>query len=72
MQTKRHQLNVETFKLRRKEAAYIGDLLKADGLKIDPERVQVIKEMPKPTDVKPVQKLLVMVNNLAKFCPHLS
>ena len=28
--------------------------------------------MPKPTDVKALQKLLGMVNYLAKFCPHLS
>lgn len=28
--------------------------------------------MPKPTDVKAVQRLLGMVNYLAKFCPHLS
>ncbi len=28
--------------------------------------------MPKPTDVRGVQRLLGMVNYLAKFCPHLS
>lgn len=66
------KLNAEKFKLRQKEATYIGHLLTADGLKIDPEKVRAIEQMPSPTDVKAVQRLLGMVNYLAKFCPHLS
>uniref|UniRef100_A0A8C7YWC8 Gypsy retrotransposon integrase-like protein 1 n=1 Tax=Oryzias sinensis TaxID=183150 RepID=A0A8C7YWC8_9TELE len=66
------KLNAEKLKLRQKEVAYIGHLLTADGLKIDPEKVRAINEMPQPADVKAVQRLLGMVNYLAKFCPHLS
>lgn len=47
---------------------YLGHFLTADGLKIDPEKVCAMKQM----DVKAVQRLLGMVNYLAKFCPHLS
>ena len=61
------KLNSDKFKLRQKEATYIGHLLTADGLKIDPEKVRAIGHMPKPTDVKGVQRLLGMVNYLAKF-----
>ena len=66
------KLNADKLKLRQKEATYIGHLLTADGLRIDPEKVRAIEQMPKPTDVKAVQRLLGMVNYLAKFCPHLS
>ncbi|XP_023816251.1 uncharacterized protein LOC111948290 [Oryzias latipes] len=66
------KLNAEKLKLRQKEVAYIGHLLTADGLKIDPGKVRAINEMPQPADVKAVQRLLGMVNYLAKFCPHLS
>ncbi|KAJ8375051.1 hypothetical protein SKAU_G00056310 [Synaphobranchus kaupii] len=66
------KLNAEKLKLRQKEAAYIGHRLTVDGLKIDPEKVHAIKQLPEPTDVKAVQRLLGMVNYLAKFFPHLS
>ncbi|KAK5853431.1 hypothetical protein PBY51_007214 [Eleginops maclovinus] len=66
------KLNADKFKLREKETTYIGHLLTANGLRIHPEKVRAIDQMPKPTDVKAVQRLLGMVNYLAKFCPHLS
>lgn len=62
------KLNADKFELRVKEAAYIGYLLTTDGLKIDPEKVYAIKQMPKPTDVNVVQRLLGRVNYLAKIC----
>lgn len=66
------KLNADKFRLRQKETTYIGHRLTADGLKADPEKVRAIVEMPAPTDVKAVQRLIGMVNYLAKFCPHLS
>lgn len=51
---------------------YIGHLLTSEGLKVDPEKVQAINEMPRPTDVKGVQRILGMVNYLSRFCRHLS
>lgn len=66
------KLNAEKFRLRQKETTYIGHRLTADGLKVDPEKVRAVEQMPAPTDVKGIQRLLGMVNYLAKFCPHLS
>lgn len=66
------KLNVEKFRLREEEVPYIGHRLTADGLKVDPEKVRALKDMPQPTDVKGVQRLLGMVNYLSKFCNHLS
>ncbi|CAI5678464.1 unnamed protein product [Oreochromis niloticus] len=66
------KLNVEKLKLRRQEVPYIGHLLTAEGLRADPEKVRAIAEMPAPTDIKGVQRLVGMVNYLSKFYKHLS
>ena len=50
----------------------MGHLLMADGLKADPEKVKAVLNMPKPTNVKEVQRLVGFVNYLAKFLPQLS
>lgn len=66
------KLNPDKFKLRQSECTYIGHRLTANGLRVDPDKVRAIEHMPRPTDVKAVQRLLGMVNYLAKFYPHLS
>ncbi|KAL6471877.1 hypothetical protein MHYP_G00205270 [Metynnis hypsauchen] len=66
------KLNAEKFKLRQSEVPYIGHRLTSEGLKIDPEKSRAIAEMPSPTDVKGLQRLLGMVNYLSKFCEHLA
>ncbi|XP_028839495.1 uncharacterized protein K02A2.6-like isoform X3 [Denticeps clupeoides] len=66
------KLNVEKFQLRRSEVPYIGHLLTADGLRVDPEKVRAVRDMPRPVDVKGVQRFLGMINYLSKFCDHLS
>lgn len=66
------KLNVDKFKLRKQSVPYIGHLLTAEGLRIDPEKVRAIRELPRPTDVKGVQRLVGMLNYLSKFCDHLS
>lgn len=42
------------------------------GLRVDPGKVQVVSDMPRPTDVKGVQRLVGTVNYLSKFYDHLS
>lgn len=66
------KLNSEKFRLRQQEVPYIGHLLTADGLKIDPEKIRAVRDMPRPTDVKGLQRLMGMVNYLSKFYKHLS
>ena len=62
----------EKMKLRRNEVPYIGHVLTDKGLKPDPGKIQAMLEMPKPTDVAGVQRLIGSVNYLSKFLPHLS
>ncbi|XP_030578703.1 uncharacterized protein K02A2.6-like [Archocentrus centrarchus] len=66
------KLNADKFRLKQKETTYIGHRLTAEGLKPDPEKVRAVEQMPAPTDVKAVQRLIGMANYLTKFCPHLS
>ena len=66
------QLNSSKVNLRKTEVPFIGHVATDKGLRLDPTKVQAIKEMPPPTDVGGVQRLLGMVQYLAKFLPHLS
>ncbi|KAK7899105.1 hypothetical protein WMY93_019958 [Mugilogobius chulae] len=66
------KLNADKFKLRKEEVPYIGHLLTSEGLKVDPEKVRAVTEMPAPTNVKGVQRLVGLVNYLSKFYEHLS
>ena len=55
-----------------REVRFMGHLITSEGLKVDPEKVEAIVEMPAPTDVKGLKRFLGMVNYLAKFLPSLS
>ena len=65
-------LNKEKFKLKLTEVPYIRHLLTKNGLKPDPSKVEAILKMNKPEDVKGVQRLVGLVNYLAKFLPNLT
>ena len=65
------KLNVDKFKLRQ-EVRFIGHVATSDGLSIDPTKVKTIVDMPNPTDVPGVQRLLGLAQHLAKYLPHLS
>ncbi|KAK3744565.1 hypothetical protein QZH41_003506 [Actinostola sp. cb2023] len=48
-------LNPDKVKLRRKEVSHMGHVFTSEGLKIDPDKVAAVLEMPRPTDVEAVQ-----------------
>ena len=54
------------------ELTFLGDVVSAEGLKADPEKVRAIDEMEKPQSVKDLQRFLGMVNYLSRFIPDLS
>ena len=66
------KLNSSKVRLRRQEVPFIGHVTKDKGLRADPTKVQAITQMPRPTDVAGVQRLLGMIQYLAKFLPNLS
>ena len=66
------KLNAEKVQLRLSKVPFIGHIATDQGLCADPSKVRAITEMPPPTDVAAVQRLLGMVQYLCKFLPHLS
>ena len=66
------KLNSEKMRLRMKEVPFIGHVATAEGLRVDPAKVQAILQMPPPSDVTAVQRLLGLAQYLSKFLPHLS
>ena len=59
-------------KLPRSSVPFIGHIALADGLLPDQAKIEAITRMPKPTDVRAIQRLLALVQYLAKFLPKLS
>ena len=59
-------------KLRRSSVPFIGHIASAEGLRPDPAKVEAINRMPKPSDVRAIQRLLGLAQYLAKFLPKLS
>ena len=68
----RVRLNPQKVKLRLREVPFIGHIATDQGLCADPAKVRAITEMPPPTDVAGVQRLLGMAQYLSTFLPHLS
>ena len=66
------QLNPDKLDYKQSSVPYIGHLLTSEGLKIDPNKVNAIRSMPKPVDVQGVQRLIGMTNYLSKFLKGLS
>ena len=65
-------LNADKVKLSCNEVTFMGHLLTDERLKPDPDKVRAILEMPKPTDVAAVRRLIGFVNYLQRFLPNLS
>lgn len=51
---------------------FLGHVLSASGVEIDPEKVEVIEKLREPENKPELQRLLGMVTYLAKFIPNLS
>lgn len=62
----------EKFKLKMTEIPYVGHVLTRDGLKPDPSKIDAIKYMRRPTDVKGVQRLVGLANYLTRFLEKLA
>ena len=54
------------------EVRFLGHKLTNEGLKVDEEKVEAIRDMPRPDSVEAVQRFVGMVKYLAKFLPSIS
>ncbi|KAK3737375.1 hypothetical protein QZH41_002290 [Actinostola sp. cb2023] len=66
------KLNPDKCKIRRTKILYIGHVLTTDGVKPDVSKLEAITSMPTPEDKHGIQRLLGMVNYVAKFLPNIS
>lgn len=66
------KLNDSKCKFGLHEVTYLGRVISKDGVKPDPEKIKDISDMPNPTDKTGVQRILGMINFLAKFIPNMS
>ena len=69
------KLNKKNLRLRLDRVTYIGQLFTSEGLKPDPMKVELIANVPRPSDKKAVQRFLVLlgcINYLSTFMPKLS
>ena len=58
--------------LQRKRIPFFGNIIGADGIQPDPEKVTAICNMTAPTDVKELHTFLGLANYLGRFTPHLA
>ena len=67
------KLNTEKCKIRQTQVPYVGHLLTADGLKIDPHELEVkaIQEMPEPESKGDAKRVLGFVQFLTAYLPSL-
>ena len=66
------KLVVEKLQLCLEEVPLIGHYATNSGLKVHPDKVRAVLEMPRPTDVKSLLRFNGTVQYLAKFLPRLS
>ncbi len=63
-------LNPDKCKFRVTSVSYVGHLVTADAIKLDPDKTTAVRQMPK--DKQALQRILGMTNYLSKFIPHYS
>ena len=66
------KLNKQKCKIHKREVPYVGHLLNTEGLKIDPQKVKAIHEMPEPKTKEDVKRLLGFIQFLSRYLPKLS
>ena len=64
------RFNYDKIQFKVSEVEYMGNLVSSKGLKPDPKKVEAIVDMPMPTDVPSLQRLLGMIKYLAQYIPN--
>lgn len=54
------------------EIKFLGHIVSSDGVKPDPDKVDVLKKMKPPNNVEELKKFLGMITYLSKFIPNFS
>ena len=65
-------LTKEKCSFKQSEISFLGQIIGANGICADPQKVQAIIDLPQPQDVSKMRCVLGMVNQLRKFIPDLA
>ena len=65
-------LNPKKFLFGLEEDKLLGHIISKDGIRIDPERIQAIFQIPYPRNIKELQAFLGKINFLRRFIPNLA
>ncbi|KAK2727616.1 hypothetical protein QYM36_008187 [Artemia franciscana] len=66
------KLNKAKCILKSESIPYFGHVISKDGIHPDPNKVNALKEMPRPRNREELQTLLGMLNYLSRYIPNLS
>lgn len=65
-------MNWEKCDIRKKQITFIGEVLSADGIRPNPDRITAILQMVRPNNREAVQRALGSINYVGKFVANLS
>ncbi|XP_034023466.1 uncharacterized protein K02A2.6-like [Thalassophryne amazonica] len=66
------KLNRDKCSIRQHQLRFLGHLIDKDGIRPDPDKVEAIQQLPPPTNVPELKRILGMVNYLGRYIPKLS
>ena len=66
------RLNLSKCVFRVPEITFLGHVVSADGLKIDPRKCDAISNYPEPQNQTELKRFLGMINYVGKFIPNLA
>ncbi|KAF7338861.1 Transposon Tf2-12 polyprotein [Mycena sanguinolenta] len=72
LQSARLFANPEKCEFDRSEVTYLGYVIGADGIKMDPKKLDTVRNWPEPRSVKDIQSFLGFTNFYRRFVDHYS
>lgn len=64
-------INTEKSQFFKTQVEFLGHVVTADGLKVDPEKVRAITEFPVPKSKRSVKAFVGMINHYRRFLPNI-
>ena len=65
-------LNLSKCLFKQKEIKFLGQIISAEGVSPDPEKIKAIVDMPPPENIHGLRQFMGMINQLGKFCSRLT
>lgn len=65
-------IKLKKSKFARKELVFLGHIISSEGIRIDPMRLQAMKDFPRPRNIRELRGFLGVVNFERRFCHNFS